>query len=326
MFTMGNAEAKADNVYHASQVRYEVGVYTENHDLVKIGVTADSCEIWAAPKETDKYSYFYCYIDGTQLSVPNTSIDDNETHTLSELSWYEVPLLRKITSDSGNHTIFVKVKSNKSGESKLKVWDRDLENIKTKVTDRKDWFLTGASVSIEPVGEPVYDASTNTYTQDIKWDAEGIPSRLWWGTEIYALIDDSNTWECVGSTYARQNPSHTIKVTIPGDAKQVKFGAQAVPFTEYQMVVDLNQWASPETKVFTLNQTNVTKSMSASDVFGGQTTGINAINTGTDTNATVDIYNLAGMRVAQGTTLQEASSSLNHGVYVVNGKKMMLGK
>ena len=320
---MGNTEAKADNVYHASDVRYEVGVNSESFNLHKIGVTADSCEIWAAPKETDKYSYFYCYVDGTELSVPNTSIDDNVTHTLTELSWLEVPRLRQITSSSFNHTIFVKVKGKNSGESQLKVWDRDLENINKKVTDRKDWFLTGASVSIEPVGEPVYDAATDTYTQDMKWDAEGIPSCLWWGTEIYAQFDDSETWECVGTTYAF-NPSHTIKVTVPGDVKQVKFGAQAVPYSEYQMVVNLDEWASPATKVFTLNKTSEAK---GADFFDEQTTnGIDAIDTDTNANATVDIYNLAGMRVAQGTTLQEASSSLNHGVYVVNGKKVMLGK
>ena len=324
---MGNTEAKADNVYHASEVRYEVGVSSESFNLVKLGVTADSCEIWAAPKETDKYSYFYCYVDGTKLSVPNTSIDDNETHTLTELSWLEVPRLRQITSSSFNHTIFVKVKGKNSGESQLKVWDRDLENINTKVTDRKDWFLTGASVVIEKVGEPVYDASTDTYTMDIKWNAEGITTRTWMSTEIYAQINDSDEWEYVGSTYyAGHGVNYTIKATLPGNARYVRFAAQAVPNSEYQMVIDLNQWASPATKLHLLYKSSEAK---GADFFDEQTTnGIDAIDTDTDTdaNATVDIYNLAGMRVAQGTTLQEASSSLNRGVYVVNGKKVMLGK
>ena len=322
MFTMGATQAQADDMYHASDVRYEVGVYTESNQLYKIGETADNCEIWAAPKTTDKYSYFYCYVDGVQLSVPNTSIDDNETHTLTELSWYQVPRLRQITSDSNNHTIFVKVKSNKSGDNKLMVWDRDLEK---KISDRSDWYLTGENVTIQPQGEPVYDASTDTYTQEIKWDTENISSRLWWGTEIYALIDDSEKWECVGTTYAF-NPSHTITVTLPGNAKRVTYGGQAVPYGEYAFVVNLDNWASAPSREYSLDKQAGAAGRTLLDEDGSETSGINGIDGNTDASQLVDIYTTNGVQVAQNAKLSEASSTLSRGIYVVNGKKMVLGR
>ncbi len=318
MFTMNATEAMAD-MYHAKKVECRMGISEDKVELTKLGVTKDSCEIWGEMNTTDNYAYFWCNIDGNDFSVPATSIEGNQAHTLVDLSWYQYPLARCIESGV-NQTLFVKVKSNKSGDNKFVSWNREDE-----IPNQEEWYID-ASVTMEPVGNPVYNAESDTYTQNINWEKHNISNWVFCQAVIYASFDECQTWKPVGLTSFEEGIQKTITVTLPGNSKNVYYGLEVKPHPAYAMIAPDGVWTTPPSKCFELNKQSNARVKAMSDDDESATAGIQGIENADNANAQADVYTVSGVRVAQGTTISQASESLPRGIYVVNGKKMLLGK
>ena len=331
MFTTNATQAIADN-YHASDVHINVGTGSgTDFSLNLLGTAADGSEIWIGQNHTGNYAYMWTYIDGAAFSSNVSSFDVNETYDLKPED--DVWRINSRLIDKYVALHVVKVKSNTGYGNKYMM----INGQKPDNSGWEDFAVTGLKMDVTLDGDPVYDAENDTYTQHINWDMEDnllldmgndTEQSICNTIKVYAYFDDSedsvlvaqreNGWCC---TYTDAD------VTFPASHSKVRFAIKAITLKCYSVLTPngCGAWTSEPTETVYLDKASEAKG--ANDFFDEQTTnGINAIDTDTDANATVDIYNLAGMRVAQGTTLQEASSSLNRGVYVVNGKKVMLGK
>ncbi len=326
--------ATADERYHATSVQCRVGISETTEQLNFLGVTEDSCEIWGAQKFSTKYAYFWCDIDGKSYSVHETNIETNKEYTLEETGFWASMLLRSLPS-SMDQSYFVKVKSNKSGENKFVSYTFG------DILDNMDsWHVAGGHVYITPIDTPVYDASTNTFSQQIKWTYDGIKPKLVWQADVYASYDGGETWvraKCSTCKTDEGGMQTTLTVKTPGDKKSVRYGLSLQPYECYKLVAPNGEWGSEPSKEFTL-----TKSVSpvsptpggggSSSVIGGggSATGTDStltkVNNATAKAKLVNIYDVSGVCVARKVTLDQAAATLKRGIYVVNKKKMVLGK
>ena len=306
--------------YHATLVQCRVGFTSEDTErLSYLGVTADSCEIWGAQKYSQNWAYFWCDIDGASFSIPQTSIKTNTEYTLEDISWNQKLYVRGLPSTL-NQSYIVKVKSNKSGENKFisYTWGDNLS--------KSSWFVTGGKVIITSVTEPVYHADSNTFTQDVSWDYSNIAKPLREFARVYVSYDggdfvetNSDTWEYEGK--------RTLTVTVPGDKKKVSYVVGVYSPSILQMVVKNGKWYSEPSEEYELKQPITTPdsgNSGGSNLDGdGQGTGVNNVSANAKL---IDVYNVQGVRVAHNITLDQAASTLKRGVYVVNNKKVVLGK
>ena len=330
MFTTNATQAIADN-YHASDVHINVGTGSgKNFSLKLLGTAADGSEIWMGRNTTGNYAYMWTYIDGAAFSANVSSFDLNETYDLKPEDdvW-------RINTRMTTGTMFHVVKVNNNtgyGNKYMMINEQKPDN-----SGWEDFAVTGLKMDVTLDGDPVYDAENDTYTQHINWDMEdnllvkfpyGMEQSICHTIKVYAYFDDCEDSVLVATKGNGLGCIYTnAYITFPASHSKVRFAIKAITSKCYSVLTPngCGAWTSEPTETVYLDKASEAKG--ANDFFDEQTTnGINAIDTDTDANATVDIYNLAGMRVAQGTTLQEASSSLNRGVYVVNGKKVMLGK
>ncbi len=319
MFTVNATQAIAD-MYHAKKVVCTVGTSDEtNIEMVKLGVTADSCEVWGGMKYTDNFAYFRCNIDGTDYTVSATEIDANKVHNLSELTWYRRPLLRRLP-ELKRQILLVKVAGKNSDNNKFMTKDftsHTLEGIEA-------FHLANGKVDLHEPGTPVYNAETDTYSQEVSWTMTGVYENLFSCAYVWASYDDG-PWDIIGevSSYSEEN---SVTVTVPGNVKSVRYLVYAHILWEYLDVLKNSKWASQVSEAYELTKPSDAKQNSFFDEENGTTSGINNVNNAEQTNAPVDIYTISGTCVAQGVFLKDASASLNHGIYLVNGKKMVLGK
>lgn len=337
MLTLVATHAVAQTRYYATSVQCRVGISKDVEKLYLLGVTADSCEIWGAQKQSQNYAYFWCDIDGKSFSVHETNIDTNTEYPLEDTGFWEKMLLRSLPS-SLNQSYFVKVKSDKSGENKFVSYTCGdyLENM-------DEWHVVGGEAYINPIDTPVYHAETNTFTQDIAWDYKGISKRLLAQAYIYVSYDGGQTWE-----YGRAGAwpddkelwnKRLLTVTIPGDKKSVRYGLSITPPAELRMAVANGEWGSVPSKEFELKKvvspvspTPGTGGSSSLIGGGGGGTGvgdstITKVNNATTAKAKlVDIYNVSGVCVARKISLAQAATILKRDVYIVNKKKIVLGK
>ena len=152
--------------YHAKSVQCRTGVSESVTTLEWLGVNEDSVEIWGAQKDNDNHAYFWCDIDGNSFSVPETNIEGNVEHTLVEIGFWEKMLLRKIPSGY-NQTLFVRVKSNKSGDNKFMSFnDAEVDTF----WNVDPWLLRDIEVPVKLEDSPTYDPTTNQFTQTISWE------------------------------------------------------------------------------------------------------------------------------------------------------------
>ncbi len=334
MFATFATNAVADERYHATSVQCRVGISTDTETLDFLGVTEDSCEIWGAQKNSTNYAYFWCDIDGKSYSVHETNIKTNTEYTLEETGFWTSMLLRSLPS-SLNQSYFVKIKSNNSGENKFVSYTFG------DILDNMDsWHVAGGNVYITPLDTPVYDASTDTYSQDIYWGYEGIKGKLVFQAQVFVSYDGGETWEATRACTSKGNEggmSRTLTVNIPGDKKSVRYGLSLQPYDWCKLVAANGEWGSEPSKEFILNKNVSPVSPTpggggSSSVIGGGggATGpdstLTKVNTTTAKAKLVDIYDVSGVCVARKISLDQAAATLKRGIYVVNKKKMVLGK
>lgn len=316
--------------YHAQSVQCRTGIEESVTTLELLGINEDSVEIWGAQKYNNKYAYFWCDIDGKSFSVPETNIDGNVEHTLVEIGFWEKMLLRKIPSGY-SQTLFVKVRGNQSGDNSFMSYGTP-DSI-----DNSSWFIKGCKVLVNPVSTPCYNAIDDVFTQEIKWSYENIPSSLVAIVSIDRSYDDGNTWWSLAVLNASDNEFHrrTATVTLPGDKEKVRYRITVTPPEGLNMVVENWEFMSDMSESFELSK----KPVSPDSIGGGSggdlkrdsiatdgsgTSGIDA--TAVTARRLVNIYNLQGVCVASGITLDQASATLRRGIYLVDDKKVMLGK
>ncbi len=319
MFTMNATQAIAD-MYHAQKVECTMGTSDETTiGMVKLGVTADSCEVWGCIKNTDKYAYFRCNIDGTDYTVSATNIDANKVHDLGEMAWYKKPLLRRLPTEE-MQTLFVKVAGKSSDNNKFMAWNY-----------KADWLegvdalqIVNGKVDMQVMGTPVYNAETDTYSQEIRWTMKDVYKDSYDDTYVCASFD-GGPWKMVNSvnTYSEEN---SVTVTIPGNVKNVRYVVQAYIKIHYVAIFDDYYWSSQESETYELTKSSDAKQKSFMGEEESTTSGIDNVNNAEQGNAPVDIYTISGERVAQNASLKDAATTLNRGIYVVNGKKVMMGK
>ena len=318
MFTMNATQAFAD-MYHAKKVECSVGVSSETIGLKYIGISHDGSEVWAAENNTGNTAYLNCNIDGTDFSVLSTNISVNTEETLEEISWYHRPLLRKLPS-SDKQTLFVKVRGNSGSDNMLIAWDQKEVLEETNF----DWWIK-SRVTIERIGDPVYHEEVDSFTQRVKWDMTGINDELFKEVYLYCSIDGGEWWVYRGH-YTAENLQKEVDIVFPGRSETAMFMVEVYPKDCYAGIVNnLGYWC-PVTKPITLSRDSNAKQKSFSGEEESTTSGIDNVNKAEQGNALVDIYTISGERVAQDVTLKDAATTLNHGVYVVNGKKVMLGR
>lgn len=322
MFTAGVTDAMAQ--YHANKVTCTAGCSEKSFELHKLGTSADGCEIWGGFNDTGNKAYFRCNIDGTDFVVPTTDISVNTTHDLVEKTWANSMLVRNATSDS-QHMHLVKVKVHDGDGNKYRtVTSAWLAN-----TDYDTWTLTDVKVDITAKTQPVYDAESGTYKQDFEWNvttaATKYLNKLWNMVAIYAYFDGDYTHpQCVGGTNRFFGLEKTITADIPAGHTSAEFFA--VVSGDIVLLHGKYGWVSDFTPAFTFPEAQQAKqAMSDFDLDDDTTNGIGGISSET-ADSPVNIYNLSGVCVASQTSVKEAAESLKHGVYIVNGKKMVLGK
>ncbi len=319
MFTVNATQAIAD-MYHAKKVECTLGVSSETVGLKYIGVSLDGSEVWAGENTTGNTAYLGCNIDGSDYTVVATNIDGNKEQNLEELSWYYRPLLRKLPSED-KQTLFVKVKGKESTENKFVAWDQ-----KEIIGETNFFWWIESSVKIERIGEPVYHADVDSFTQRVKWEMTGINDELFKEAYIYCSIDGGEWWVYRGH-YTAENMQKEVDVVFPGRSETVMFLIEVYPKDCYAgLVNNLGCWCPDPTPEITLTKPSNAKQKTMANEDSDATTGIESPFSESKPNTTVDIYSISGERVAQGVSLKEAANSLSRDIYVVNGKKMMLGK
>ncbi len=330
MFAAVATNATAD-MYHASLVQAHVGFWTWSKDVEKLkllGVTADSCEIWGKQKDSEKGDYFYLTIDGEEYHVAKNVISANTEYTLEDPGFLSTLWQREIPSTAGTHAYMVKVKGKNSSENKFVIYERNTDY------NPESWWITGGKTYINSVSVPVYHSDTDTWTTQIDWDYDGIRPGIVWQCCAYITYDEGESWEVINATNVQEKNgiSKTLNITIPGDKTSVAFAIALEPYEEYQMVVPNGAWTDTWKIVYGLNKPIISPdqggsgSGSGGDLIdgGGGATGIDEVSNTTTT--LVDVYNLAGECVAHNISLKKAAATLKHDVYVVNNKKMVLGK
>lgn len=319
MFTLNATHAIAD-MYHAKKVECSIGISSETVGLKYIGISYDGSEVWATENNTGNTAYLNCNIDGTEFSVLSTDIDRNKEETLEELCWYHRPLARKLPSDD-KQTLFVKVRGNSGSDNKFVAWDQKEVMDETNFS----WWIR-SKVTIERIGDPVYHEEVDSFTQRVKWDMTGINDELFKEVYLYCSIDGGESWVYRGH-YTAENLQKEVDIVFPGRSETAMFAIEVYPKDCYAgLVSNLGYWCPTPTQEITVSRPSNAKQKSFSGEEESTTSGIDNVNKAEQANAPVDIYTVSGERVAQGVSLKEAATTLSHGVYVVNGKKVMLGK
>lgn len=311
--------------YHAQSVQCRTGIQESVTKLELLGVNEDSVEIWGAKKYNDDYAYFWCDIDGKSFSVPETNIDGDMEHTLVEIGFWEKMLLRKIPSGY-SQTLFVKVRGNQSGDNSFMSYGSP-DSI-----DNSSWFIKGCEILVNPVSTPCYNAIDDVFTHEIKWSYKNIPNSLIAIVSIERSFDDGKTWWSL-AMFDRTDDEffrRTATVTLPGDKEKVCYRMTVTPPDGLDMVVENWAFVSDMSESFELSK----KPVSPDSIGGGSggdlkrdtiaTDGIDA--TAVTARRLVNIYNLQGVCVASRVTLDQASATLRRGIYLVDDKKVMLGK
>ncbi len=316
--------------YHAQSVQCRTGISESVTKLELLGVNADSAEIWGSQKYNDDYAYFWCDIDGKSFSVPETNIDGDMEHTLVEIGFWEKMLLRRIPSGY-SQTLFVKVRGNQSGDNSFMSYGTP-DSI-----DNSSWLIQGCKVLVNPIGTPTYNAIDDVFTQEIKWSYEKIPNSLIAIVSIQRSYDDGETWWTLRYFNKSEQELHrrAATVTLPGDKEKVRYRIVVTPPEGLNMVVENWEFLSDESKTFELSKQIV----SPDSIGGGSGGDLKRDSTATDGSGTdginatvmkahrlVNVYDLNGACVSSGVTLDRAAATLRRGIYVVDGKKVTLGK
>ncbi len=324
MFALLATDAMAYR-YHAKSVQVRTGISESVTELYWLGLNEDSVEVWGALKQNDDYAYFWCDIDGKSFSVPETNIEGNVDHTLVEIGFWEKMLLRKIPSGY-SQTLFVQVKSDQSGDNVF-ISFNNAEYASVK------WLVRGKP-NVKPVGTPCYDALNDVFTQEIKWDYGNLGTALAEDIILEASYDNGETWNRLAWLQRGIDAGHRAKsytAAMPSDKENVRYRVSIKPMRGLDMCAGGGMFTSEPSDLYVFSKTPV----SPDSIPGGtgssdlkkDTTVVQGIGAAeVSAQRTVNVYDLKGACVASGVTLEKASATLRRGIYVVNNKKVVLGK